>query len=285
VLPPGYRMVRLLSRNLDYDVRLVHSLERDCLCVAKSVRAFRLDEPAVGVRLLAEGELLLRLGHPHLVRAYDVMCTPRPTVVLEVLPGHTLSRLIHDRDVGLGSLDLARLGSQLCSAVGYLHRSGYLHLDLKPSNLVVAGGLLKVLDLGLARVPGPSPAGHGTPEYLAPEQARGDDVSAATDVWGVGGVLYRAATRRRPFPEAERSQTFPQLHRRVEPIGRRLPRRLTDLVTACLDPVPAARPGVDEVAAGLREFLPASAYGAGPGAERRERERERPEQPAVPARR
>lgn len=258
VVPPGYQMVRLLSRNDDYDVRLVHSLERDCLCVAKSVRAFRLDEAPVTERLLAEGRLLLRLTHPHVVRAYDVVSSPRPTVVLEVLPGHTLSRLVQDRDRGLGTLDLARLGSQLCSALRHLHRSGFLHLDLKPSNLVVAGGLLKVFDLGLARSPGPSPAGHGTPEYLAPEQARGDEVSAATDVWGVGGVLYRAATRRRPFPEAGRSETFPQLHRRIEPIGRRLPRRLTDLVMACLDPVPDARPGVDEVAAGLRAYLPAS---------------------------
>jgi eukaryotic-like serine/threonine-protein kinase len=276
VVPPGYRVVQLLSRNLDYDVRLVHSLERDCLCVAKSVRAFRLDEEPVSARLLAEGQLLARLTHPHLVRAYDVVDTPRPTVVLEVLPGHTLSRVIQDRDAGLGTLDLARLGSQLCSALGYLHRCGYLHLDLKPSNLVVAGGLLKVFDLGLARPPGPSPAGHGTPEYLAPEQARGDEVGAATDVWGVGGVLYRAATRRRPFPEAARTETFPQLSRRVRPIDRRLPRHLTDLVLACLDPVPGARPGVDEVAEVLRGFLPASASARV--------EPEGSKEPAVPAR-
>ncbi|MGH3491483.1 MAG: serine/threonine-protein kinase [Actinopolymorphaceae bacterium] len=255
-LPPDYRPVRLLSRNHDYDVRLVDSVERDCLCVAKSVRGYRLRDRTVVARLLAEGRLLQRLTHPHLVRAYDVWETPRPTVILEVLPGHTLSRLVIDRRTGLAVPDLARLGSQLCAALAYLHRHGTLHLDLKPSNLVVAAGLLKVFDLGLAQPPGPSPAGQGTPEYLAPEQARGADVGPATDVWGMGGVLYRAGTRRRPFPDAG-GDHFPQLHRKVDPIGRRLPRRFTDLVTACLDPDAFCRPGVAEVAAGLRALLPA----------------------------
>jgi eukaryotic-like serine/threonine-protein kinase len=254
-LPRDYRTVRLLSRNHDYDVRLVHSVERDCLCVAKSVRGFRLRDQSVRDRLVGEGRLLQRLTHPHLVRAYDVRESPRPTVILEVLPGHTLSRLVLDRRTGLGVPDLARLGSQLCAAVAYLHRHGTLHLDLKPSNLVVAAGLLKVLDLALAQPPGPSPAGQGTPEYLAPEQARGGEVGPATDVWGMGGVLYRAATRRRPFPDAG-GDHFPQLLRKVDPIGRRLPRQFTGLVTACLDPVPGGRPSVGDVAVGLRGLLP-----------------------------
>ncbi|HEY8457366.1 MAG TPA: serine/threonine-protein kinase [Actinopolymorphaceae bacterium] len=253
-LPSGYQSLRLLSRNHDYDVRLVHSVERDCLCVAKSVRLCRLGERKVVERLGFEGRLLCRLGHPHLVRAYDMIETPRPTIILETLPGHTLSRLILDADRGLAVPDLARLGSQLCSAVGYLHRSGVLHLDLKPSNLIVAAGLLKVLDLGLAQPPGPAPAGQGTPEYLAPEQARGDEVTAATDVWGIGGVLYRAATRRRPFADAS-GDRLPQLQRRVEPIRRRLPRRLSAVILACLDPVATARPTVAEVAAELRSLI------------------------------
>lgn len=255
-LPGGYHQVRLLSRNHDYDVHVVRSDDRDCLCIAKSVRACRLDDPGATRRLLAEGRLLAELTHPHLVRAYDVVARPRPTVIMEVLPGHTLSRLVIDRSRGLGVADLARLGGQLCSVLGYLHRHGVLHLDVKPSNLVVAGGLLKVLDLALAGSPGPVPAGQGTPEYLAPEQARGGEVTAATDVWGLGGVLYRSATRRRPFPDAGEGN-FPQVHRRVEPIGRRLPRGLTALVTGCLDPVPAARPTVTEAATELRALLPA----------------------------
>jgi eukaryotic-like serine/threonine-protein kinase len=254
-LPSDYRPVRLLSRNHDYDVRLVHSAERDCLCVAKSVRGYRLRDQVVVDRLLAEGRLLQRLTHPHLVRAYDVWETPRPTVLLEVLPGHTLSRLVIDRRTGLSAPDLARLGSQLCAALAYLHRHDTLHLDLKPSNLVVAAGLLKVLDLALAQPPGQVPAGQGTPEYLAPEQARGGDVGPATDVWGMGGVLYRAATRRRPFPDAG-GDHFPQLHRKIDPIGRRLPRCLTGLVSACLDPVPGGRPSVAEAAEVLRGLVP-----------------------------
>lgn len=255
VLPRGYESVRLLSRNYDYDVRLVRSLERDCLCVAKSVRTFRLVDNAIVGRLVSEGALLSGLSHPHLVRAYETVSSPRPTVILEVLPGEVLSRLVQRRSRGLSVVDLARLGSQLCSALAYLHGRNVLHLDLKPSNLVVSGGLLKVLDLGLARAPGPYRAGAGTPEYLAPEQALGMEVSPATDVWALGGVLYRAATRRRPFPEAKEGD-FPQVRRPVAPLTRRLPTDLRDLILSCLTPATSARPTVTEAATVLRSHLP-----------------------------
>jgi serine/threonine protein kinase len=254
VLPRGYEPVRLLSRNYDYDVRLVRSLERDCLCVAKSARTYRLADKAVSDRLLAEGALLTRLAHPHLVRGYETVLSPRPTVILEVLPGQTLSRLMHRRSRGLSVPDLARLGSQLCSALAYLHGQNVLHLDLKPSNLVVSGGLLKVLDLGLAQAPGPYAAGSGTPEYLAPEQARGSAVGPATDVWALGGVLYRAATLHRPFAEASEGD-FPQLRRPVAPIRRRLPVAVRSLIMSCLSPSMEARPSVAEAATELRSLL------------------------------
>ncbi|WP_114905792.1 protein kinase domain-containing protein [Ornithinimicrobium murale] len=77
------------------------------------------------------------------------------------------------------------------------------HLDLKPSNIVAQAGKATLLDLSLAQAPGPCPAGMGTTEYMAPEQVAGDRVDTPTDVWGLAGVLYRAATGRRPFPASE----------------------------------------------------------------------------------
>lgn len=245
----GYRVVRLINQNHDYQVHEVHSVERDCLCIAKSVLPIRSDSKPVRDRLLDEGRLLERLTHPHLVRAYDVIEDPEPTLILEVLPGATLSHLLRVRRNGLTADDLTMLGGQLASVVAYLHHNGVVHLDLKTSNLIVAGGLLKLLDLGLAQRPGPAPAGQGTPEYLAPEQANGAPVSTATDVWGLGGVLYRAATRRRPFPDATEHH-FPQVERRAQAVGRyrrNLPKTLTELIDHCLSPVPDDRPTLDEI--------------------------------------
>lgn len=90
--------------------------------------------------------------------------------------------------------DVAHLGLQICSAVGYLHQHGFLHLDMKPSNVIVQSGQARVIDLSLARRPGRMPRGLGSPPYLSPEQARGERAAATTDVWGIGVTLYEAAT-------------------------------------------------------------------------------------------
>ncbi len=112
-------------------------------------------------------------------------------IVLETLGGQTLAHMIEAERRELAPAELAHLGLQLGSAIRYLHRSGYLHLDLKPSNIVADGGRAKVIDLSLARPPGPAPAGIGTWCYLAPEQARGGELGPAADVWGIGTCCSR----------------------------------------------------------------------------------------------
>jgi len=81
-------------------------------------------------------------------------------------------------------------------------RRGYLHLDLKPSNIIADGGRAIIIDLSIARRPGRAPAGLGTWCYLAPEQARGGHVCDAADVWGVGAVLFEALTSKPPFDDS-----------------------------------------------------------------------------------
>src|SRR3989454_9918511 len=110
---------------------------------------------------------------------------PSPFLILEPLTGATLSPIIK-KNPRLGLSDLAPLGIHVCSAMHYLHRrAGFLHLDLKPSNIVCEQGHAKVIDFSVARRPGRGHKGAGTRQYLAPEQARGDLVTAATDVWGI----------------------------------------------------------------------------------------------------
>jgi eukaryotic-like serine/threonine-protein kinase len=195
---PGYQTIELLRRGRDLDVYDAWSEERACRCVVKTVRPDRLGHDGPARRLLAEGRLLCRLTHPHIVRAYEVIEEPVPMVVMETLSGETLSHMVEVRDVRLSPAEVAHLGLHLASAVRYLHRHGWLHLDLKPSNVIAECGRAKLIDLSVARPPGPAHPGIGTFYYMAPEQARGGELGAAADVWGLGAVLFEAATGEPP---------------------------------------------------------------------------------------
>ena len=81
----------------------------------------------------------------------------------------------------------------------YVHAAGWLHLDLKPSNVIIDAGFAKLIDFSLARAPGNHRAGIGTRPYLAPEQAAGGELGAAADVWGLGSLLFETATGATPF--------------------------------------------------------------------------------------
>lgn len=243
----GCRIVEHLARGDCLDVYSVWSAERDCLCIAKALRPDRLQDHAGAARLLAEGRLLQRLTHPGLVRGYETRVQPWPVIIMETLAGQTMSHLMDHRGQGLAASDLAELGRQLVAVIGYLHRHDRLHLDLKTSNLVLEAGRLRVLDLSHARRPGRCPAGFGTDEYMAPEQWDGGQVSAATDVFGIGGVLYRSATRRRPYGDRRAG-----IERR--PLRRH---RLGGLIAACLAPDPADRPDLAAIRAELDHYAAA----------------------------
>jgi serine/threonine protein kinase len=168
----GYELLELLSSGHACDTWDAWSEERECRVIVRTGDVRR------------EGRLLQRLTHPNIVRAYEVH---RDWLVLETLSGSTLSAL-----PVLERADAIEMGRQLCSAVGYLHRKGWLHLDLKPDNLIAEAGRLKVIDLSIAQPPGPIEAGTGTRRWMAPEQVRGGTVTAAADVWGIGRVLAAA---------------------------------------------------------------------------------------------
>jgi serine/threonine protein kinase len=257
-LAPGYAVLGHVHRGKTLDVYEVWSDERACQCIAKLVRPDRLHETKPRRRLYREGRLLERMTHPHIVRAYEVLERPQPVVVLETLQGATLSYLIEDEYErrGLPLADVAALGLHLCSALAYLHRKCLLHLDLKPSNIVSELGRAKVIDLSIARRPGRGSKGAGTRVYMAPEQARGGMLSEATDVWGLGAVLYEAAAGKRPF--AQQRMKYPQLTRRAPSVGavRRLPRELVAVIDACLEPPPRARPTVSELVPVLEALAP-----------------------------
>jgi eukaryotic-like serine/threonine-protein kinase len=257
-LVPGYEVIAHMSRGNSLDVYDAWSSERDCRCVTKLLRPDRVNEERPRKRLLREASLLQQLSHPHIVRAYELVRTPHPVLILETLEGETVDHLVNTRERRLPLVELAHLGQHLCSAMNYLHRRGYLHMDLKPSNVVADGGLGKVIDLSLAQPPGRGSAGVGTAQYMAPEQAGGGEVGPATDVWGIGAVLYEAASGEMPFAASRLngSRRYEQLERPVEPVRshRRMPHSFSELIGSCMELEPGERPSVSELSAALEPF-------------------------------
>ena len=147
-----YRLLELLSTGHACETWDAWSHERGCRVIVRIGDVRR------------EGRLLRRLTHPNIVRAYEVH---RDWLVLETLSGATLSAL-----PSLERRDAIEMGRQLCSAIGYLHRAGWLHLDLKPDNLIADGGRLKVIDFSIAQRPGRIEPGTGTCRWMAPETSR-----------------------------------------------------------------------------------------------------------------
>jgi serine/threonine protein kinase len=255
----GYELLEHLHRSRGFDVFDAWSAERRSRVVIKAPRPDRFEDQTLLRRLEREGRLLSALTHPHILRAYELLPGPVPAVVTETLRGETLSHLLDSRR--LSAAEAAILGLQLCSALAYLHDYGYLHLDLKPANIVLDGGRAIVVDLSIAQKPGRGTAGLGTWCYLAPEQALGQPLDAAADVWGIGAVLFDALTGRPPFADDEDDWTsddeepdiYPQLAARAPRIRtlRRVPAPLAEAVDSCLEPDPARRPTIAELASAL----------------------------------
>ncbi|MDQ3662697.1 MAG: serine/threonine protein kinase [Actinomycetota bacterium] len=263
LLSSDYEVIGLVDRGTKHEVYDVWCRQRRCRCIAKSLSG----GPSYGDRarrqLLREGRLLARFTHPHLVRAYETIPKPRPIVILETLTGETLSHAI-DRLGRLSIADVVLLGQQLCSVSAYLHEHGWLHLDFKPSNIVCESAMAKVLDLSIARGPGRARPGIGTDGYMSPEQIEGGLLSASSDVWGIGMVLFEAATGSLPLedPDAEESES-PEDNSDdsyaaeppvpiVEPLPslasrRRTPRALAEAVDQCLALAPCDRPTLEEL--------------------------------------
>ena len=259
-LAPGRFVVRLLGGGERYESLLAWDERLFSLVVVKIVRPNLVQDRHALEGLAEEVRMLENLRHPVLVRAFDaVLGGPRPHVVLEHLEGPRLSTLI--RKYGPVECEqLLPLGLQLFSALHYLAGEGIVHLDVKPSNIIM-GAPARLIDLSIAqpiRALADKRSPIGTDAYMAPEQcdpAERGPITAAADVWGVGATLYDAGSGRQPFarpgPDEPR---FPQLQEAPAPLPAKLPNEFRNLVTACLDPDPGARPTPAE-AAGQLELL------------------------------
>lgn len=258
LLVPGYEVVGHLSRGNALDVYDVWSQDRGCRCIAKVPRPDKLEHRRTVRRLKTEGWLLGRLRHPNIVTCYELADGPVPALILEMLTGATLSYVLDEMVERLTVEESAWLGVQLCSAVGYLHRHGWLHLDLKPANIVAETGIAKLIDLSIARKPGRGSAGIGTREHMSPEQAAGGTLTEAADVWGIASVLFECLAGRIPFEEhmgEKGEERYPQLDMPAPSLGGYLhgQAKLVEAIDAGLRSEPSARPSVREFSVALQE--------------------------------
>ena len=157
------------------------------------------------VRFLAEANTAARLNHPHIVQVHAVgEHQGQPFLCLEYIAGDHLGKKIGGRPQP--PREAAQLLELLARAVQHAHTQGVVHRDIKPANVLLTGeGIPKVTDFGLARFGGAdltaTGAVLGTPAYMSPEQARGDNaaVGPASDVWSLGAIFYELLTGQAPF--------------------------------------------------------------------------------------
>ena len=238
-----------IERPLGHGAMATVDLARD-VALDRNVALKRLAEnlsrdEELRARFLREGRLAARLAHPNVIRIFDVgEDGERPFIAMEYVDGETLAELVRRRGP-LPAREVAELGVQICRALAAAHEAGLVHRDVKPQNLLLGSNrLLKLGDFGIAFGLGGTRltmAGTvlGTAAYLAPEQARGEEVTAAADVYGVGAVLYELLTGRPPrtptsLADLTDSTTI------APPVGAPLP--LARIVMRCLAADPAARP-------------------------------------------
>ena len=182
-----------------------------------AIKVIRVDlesAPDLIMRFRVERQILANLSHPNIARLLDGGSTDTgaPYLVMEYVEGQPLDRYIESARPSLRQRLL--LFRELCGAVQYAHQNLVVHRDLKPGNVYVNGqGSPVLLDFGIAKLLAPSAANDKplltraaerlmTPEYASPEQLRGDTITTATDVYGLGVLLYELIAQKRPFDVA-----------------------------------------------------------------------------------
>src|SRR5262249_24657838 len=170
-----------------------------------ALKLLRVNDAQLRERFLREARLVARLQHPNIITIHDVGSTDgQPFMAMEYIAGNTLDTIV-SRRVPLSRARKLEIMIALCDGLAYAHRSGVIHRDVKPSNLIVHrdSGVLKVLDFGIARTQDSSMtlAGSimGTPNYMSPEQVQGKVIDHRSDVFAVGVVLYELFAHRQAF--------------------------------------------------------------------------------------
>jgi len=250
VLAGRFRIVALLGRGGMGEVYRADDLKLGEAVALKFLPERVARDGAALARLHREVRTARGVAHPSVCRVFDVgEVDGESFLTMEYVDGEDLASLL--RRIGRLPPDKAlEIARQLCAGLAAAHARGVLHRDLKPANVMLDGsGRAKLTDFGLAAVAeelGRGDALEGTPAYMAPEQLEGREVTAKSDLYALGLVLYELFTGRRPFPGAGRAEirrlrteaappTPSSLAEGIDPLTERA-------ILRCLAPDPADRP-------------------------------------------
>ncbi|HBO33953.1 MAG TPA: hypothetical protein DD636_04335 [Anaerolineaceae bacterium] len=220
-----------------------------------AVKVLREDfskDPAFRERFRQEARAAANLSHPNIVTVHDFgLDQGHLFIVMEFMPGTELKTLIKQKE-RFSISEALELMIQACGGIGYAHRAGLVHCDVKPHNMLVTPeGRLKVTDFGIARALSTispdeqSDVVWGSPHYFSPEQAGGRPPSPASDVYSLGVILYEMVTGRLPFIASD-SAELARMHREDKPVAPRyynnsIPSALEEIILKVLSKEPSSR--------------------------------------------
>ncbi|MET0772309.1 MAG: Stk1 family PASTA domain-containing Ser/Thr kinase [Candidatus Limnocylindrales bacterium] len=216
-------------------------------------------------RFQREAQAAAQLNHPNVVAVFDYGQDPvGPYIVMELVTGGDLAGALRERGPLPGTV-AASIGQQVAEAIDAAHARGIIHRDIKPSNVLLStGGRVKVADFGIAQAFTDAQltmtgVTMGSVHYFSPEQARGEPVTAASDVYSTGLVLYEMLSGRRAFSGGTAAEVA------MARLGGRIPSpmevrpdvaaALDAIVRWCLQPEARSRPSASELASSLGRFL------------------------------
>jgi eukaryotic-like serine/threonine-protein kinase len=242
-----YTVEKTLGKGGMATVELARDSELGRRVAVKRLFASLAGDSIFQTRFLREARMAASLSHPNLVAVYDVGEEEGlPYIVMEYVEGETLAELM----ARTGPIEPDRavdLLLQVCAGLEHAHAAGLVHRDIKPQNLLIrSDGVVKIADFGIARTLQATQltqAGTvlGTAAYLAPEQAAGDTVTAAADIYSLGVVAYELLTGRTPYAFESLADLALKQQEPPPPLTE-VPPELGRVILSCLAPKPENRP-------------------------------------------